>query len=225
MTTIWDGYAPYVPPHLEPVREMVRSEARESYRDLMAARPERRRQLSSLLAANNIVLDDSDDGIQVLNDWFRANVEANPEQPERLRSLWYSVGNDVALFLGDTLISRFPYLKWAMFTSGKRNIAGYAYRIIYGEPVDEKYLLALLREGVTDEQLKHGMARVFVGSFVLAAVMAVVPAAFVGHACAGFSTLVGLATGAGWVATALGVNCLFERRSLTVFASTPATAS
>ncbi len=72
--------------------------------------------------------------------------------------------------------------------------------------------------GVTDEQLKHGTARVFVGSFVLAAVMAIVLAAFIGQAGAGFGALAGLAAGAGWVATSLGVNYLFERRSLTLFA-------
>lgn len=72
--------------------------------------------------------------------------------------------------------------------------------------------------GVTDEQLKHGTVRVFVGSFLLAAVMAVVLAAFIGDGGAGFGALAGLATGAAWVAAALGVNYLFERRSLTLFA-------
>ncbi|MDQ5861208.1 MAG: DUF1761 domain-containing protein [Actinomycetota bacterium] len=72
--------------------------------------------------------------------------------------------------------------------------------------------------GVTDEQLKHGTVRVFVGSFLLAAVMAVVLAAFIGSGGAGFGALAGLATGAAWVAAALGVNYLFERRSLTLFA-------
>ena len=72
--------------------------------------------------------------------------------------------------------------------------------------------------GVTDEQLKHGTVRVFVGSFLLAVVMAVVLAAFIGDGGAGFGALAGLATGAAWVAAALGVNYLFERRSLTLFA-------
>jgi len=72
--------------------------------------------------------------------------------------------------------------------------------------------------GVTDEQLKHGTVRVFVGSFLLALVMAVVLAAFIGDAGAGFGTLAGLAAGVAWVAAALGINYLFERRSLTLFA-------
>ncbi len=72
--------------------------------------------------------------------------------------------------------------------------------------------------GVTDEQLKRGTVRVFVGSFLLALVMAVVLAAFIGSAGAGFGTLAGLAAGAAWVAAALGINYLFERRSLALFA-------
>ncbi len=72
--------------------------------------------------------------------------------------------------------------------------------------------------GVTDEQLKRGTARVFVGSFLLALVMATALAAFIGGGGPGFGTLAGLAAGAAWVAAALGVNYLFERRSLTLFA-------
>ncbi|MGY4543720.1 hypothetical protein ACVWY0_003662 [Arthrobacter sp. UYNi723] len=72
--------------------------------------------------------------------------------------------------------------------------------------------------GVTDEQLKHATVRVFVGSFLLAVVMAGVLAAFIGDGGAGFGALAGLSTGAAWVAAALGVNYLFERRSLTLFA-------
>ncbi|WP_131684826.1 DUF1761 family protein [Pseudarthrobacter sp. YALA5] len=72
--------------------------------------------------------------------------------------------------------------------------------------------------GVTDEQLKHGTVRVFAGSFLLAVVMAVALAAFIGNGGAGFGALAGLAAGLAWVAAALGVNYLFERRSLTLFA-------
>ncbi|MCU1518225.1 MAG: hypothetical protein JWQ75_2946 [Pseudarthrobacter sp.] len=72
--------------------------------------------------------------------------------------------------------------------------------------------------GVTDQQLKSGTVRVFVGSFLLALVMAVVLAAFIGDGGALFGTLAGLAAGVAWVAAALGINYLFERRSLTLFA-------
>lgn len=68
--------------------------------------------------------------------------------------------------------------------------------------------------GVSDEQVRAGVVRVFVGSFLLAAVMAVVLAAFVGRAGAAFGALAGLAVGLGWVASSLGIIALFERRPL-----------
>lgn len=72
--------------------------------------------------------------------------------------------------------------------------------------------------GVSDDQLKRGTVRVFAGSFLLSAVASVELAAFIGAAGVGFGALAGLAVGAGWVAAAVGVNYLFERRSLALFA-------
>ena len=72
--------------------------------------------------------------------------------------------------------------------------------------------------GVTDEQLKSGAPRVFIGSFLLAVVMAVVLAAFIGDGGVVFGTLAGLAVGAAWVAATLGMIYLFERRGFAHFA-------
>lgn len=71
--------------------------------------------------------------------------------------------------------------------------------------------------GATDEQLRSGTARVFVGSFLLAVVMAVSLAAFIGDTGLSFGVFAGLAAGVTWVAAALGINYLFERRSLMLF--------
>ena len=79
--------------------------------------------LHRLLQANDVELAGTDAGIQDLNDWFRANVEANPDVPGRLLPEWYWVVNDVALFLGDVMISRCPALRWEFFTAGKKNIS------------------------------------------------------------------------------------------------------
>lgn len=72
--------------------------------------------------------------------------------------------------------------------------------------------------GVTDEQLRHGSARIFAGSFALALVMAVTLAAFIGAEGIAFGVFAGGAAGVCWVAAAFGVNYLFERRSLRLFA-------
>lgn len=70
--------------------------------------------------------------------------------------------------------------------------------------------------GVTDEQVRSGTARVFGGAFVLALVMATALAAFIGAAGAAFGAFAGAAAGVCWVAAALGVSYLFERRPLTL---------
>jgi hypothetical protein len=72
--------------------------------------------------------------------------------------------------------------------------------------------------GITDEQLKTGAARVFLGSLILAIVMAISLAAFIGSNGLGFGVFAGFATGATFVAAAFGVNYLFERRSPVLFA-------
>lgn len=72
--------------------------------------------------------------------------------------------------------------------------------------------------GVSDEQLKRGAPRVFIGSFLLAVVMAVVLAAFIGRGGAGFGALAGLAVGVAWVSASLGMIYLFERRGFAHFA-------
>lgn len=71
--------------------------------------------------------------------------------------------------------------------------------------------------GVTNEQLKNGTTKIFVGSFVLSAVMALNLAAFIGDGGFAFGAFAGLAVGLGWVATAFGVNYLFERKPLQLF--------
>ena len=90
-------------------------------------------------------------------------------------------------------------------------VGGLWYSLLFAKPWQRE-------AGVTDGQLKQGSARVFVGSFLLAVVMAAALAAFIGEGSVAFGTLAGLAAGVAWVAAALGVNYLFERRSLTLFA-------
>ena len=72
--------------------------------------------------------------------------------------------------------------------------------------------------GVTDEQLKTGAARIFAGSAALSLVMAATLAAFIGDEGVAFGAAAGLAAGVGWVACAIGVLHLFERRSPMLFA-------
>jgi hypothetical protein len=85
------------------VQELPRADARREFDALMQAAPERIEMLRQLLRSNGAELAGTDAGIQDLNDWFIANVEADPDRPGRLLPEWYSVVRDVALFLGTRL--------------------------------------------------------------------------------------------------------------------------
>jgi hypothetical protein len=123
MSTDWTDYKPFDPGIRQPLHEVSRRDAKAAYERLMAAKEERIAQLDRLLRANGLRLDDSDEGIARLNDWFRSEVEPDPNDPNRLRPLWYAVVNDLALFLGDVIISRAPMLHWAFFDGGARDAA------------------------------------------------------------------------------------------------------
>jgi hypothetical protein len=86
-------------------------------------------------------------------------------------------------------------------------IGGLWYSVLFAKPWQKA-------AGVSDEALTSGAARIFIGSALLALVMAVSLAAFIGSGGAVFGLLAGLAAGLTWVAAAFGVNYLFERRPL-----------
>lgn len=73
--------------------------------------------------------------------------------------------------------------------------------------------------GFTDEEMKNAnMAKTFGGSFVLALIIAFNLAAFLGpEANLTWGITAGALAGIGWVATALGIIYLFERKSLKLF--------
>ena len=90
-------------------------------------------------------------------------------------------------------------------------IGGLWYSLLFARPWQRA-------AGVTDDQLKTGTARVFLGSLILALVMALSLAAFIGSNGLAFGVFAGFAAGATFVAAAIGVNYLFERRSPVLFA-------
>jgi hypothetical protein len=110
---------------------LPRAEARQASTRLMEAKLARIDMLRRLLKANGVDLGSSDVAIQDLNDWFLSNVDADPEKPGRLLPEWYSVVNDIALFLGDVMIERHPNLRWEFFTWGKKNVS-YQRHVIMG---------------------------------------------------------------------------------------------
>jgi hypothetical protein len=175
MAIDWDEYEPFDPGVRQPLHELSKKEARAAFERLMAAKADRIAALGQLLKANGVELDETDSAVQDLNDWFQANVEADRANSGRLVPMWYSVVNDVALFLGDLIISRHPQLRWTMFEAGKKDaafqrhvvmgftkvsnpkynldvdmaVATYAHRLIAGQPVEDDYFFKLLRAADT----------------------------------------------------------------------------
>jgi hypothetical protein len=165
----WDDYEVFDPGVDRPLAELPRKQARAAFDRLMGARGERLSQLRQLAAANGIDLDAAD-GVQRLNDWFVASVRPAPEDGGRLANIWYSVVNDIGLFLGERAIDASAgTLRWEFFTSGKRDMAYqrpvlmgfkvsnprynldpdllvgmYGHRVVRGEDVDPSFFANLL---------------------------------------------------------------------------------
>jgi hypothetical protein len=119
----WGSYVPFNPGVTQPLHEVSARDARAAFDRLMKERPRRLEELAKLLAEQGVALSSSDGGIQDVNDWFRRCVEADPNSPGRLRPVWYSVVNDLALFLGETIIARSPSLGWVLFDKGKKDVS------------------------------------------------------------------------------------------------------
>ncbi|WP_309714233.1 DUF1761 domain-containing protein [Pseudolysinimonas sp.] len=84
-------------------------------------------------------------------------------------------------------------------------IGGLWYSLLFAKPWQRA-------SGVTDEQLTQNAPLTYLGSLLLAFVMALVLAPFIAGGGLLFGTFAGLAVGLGWVATSLGMVYLFERR-------------
>ncbi len=78
MSIDWDGYEVYDPGVTGPLNMLPRAEARQAFTRLMPAKPARIDMLRRLLEADGVELGASDAVIQDLNDWFYANVQADP---------------------------------------------------------------------------------------------------------------------------------------------------
>lgn len=107
-------------------------------------------------------------------------------------------------------LSKINYLAVLIAAASSFVIGGLWYSLLFAKKWQKL-------SGVTNEQLKRDTIKIFIGSFVLSLIMALNLAAFIGDGGLAFGTLAGLAVGLGWVATAFGINYLFERKPLQLF--------
>lgn len=120
----WRSYEIYNPGDevTMPLHLLPRRVARTAHNKLMAERRTRRIALRRLLLDNGIVLRETLESIDELNHWFNLNVKIDGSG-ERLEPEWYSVVNDIALFLGDFIISQAPNLEWRIFVWGTKDMS------------------------------------------------------------------------------------------------------
>jgi hypothetical protein len=119
----WGDYVPFNPEIQGPLGNLPRREARRHYNRLMEAKKERIQALATLLEQNGVMLGSSDVALQDLNDWFLREIEPDNGNPRRLAPRWFGPVQDLALYLGDTMIERSPGLRWEFFTWGKKNLS------------------------------------------------------------------------------------------------------
>ena len=99
----------------------------------MAEKEERKSQILGLMQRNGLDFTCDHDSYIALTEWILQHAEPNPQDPERLRNLWYAVVNDLGLLLGDCAIQEHPNLRWEMWTRAKRD-AFYHRHVITGRP-------------------------------------------------------------------------------------------
>lgn len=97
----------------------------------MTQKDARKRALQILLKANSALLNDSDDGIRAMEEWICSHAKPSATDPERPDDIWFSVGLDAALWIGDTAIKRAPHLHWVM-GGGTKNDATFQHYVIAG---------------------------------------------------------------------------------------------
>ncbi len=134
----WGDYEVYVPPLWGLPSEMTRADARVAYNDKMAHRLERIEMLKTLARLNGLSMEEDPESVDQFGKWLVDEVQEDPEEPERLLPIWYSVVFDTGLYVGDLIIDRNPNLGWTLHKRGKKNV-NHQKHVIMGYPTDSRY--------------------------------------------------------------------------------------
>ena len=105
----------------------------------MAARPRRIVYLTAWLATQDVVLGDTPEQLDVLEQWLLSHSIGVPDDRVSLRPdrMWTSVCQDIGLYLGDLLIARHTFLHWAFLDLSPKYDERFAPAVV-GFPVTNK---------------------------------------------------------------------------------------
>lgn len=118
----WGDYAPFDALVTGALRDADRAAAEDHFARLMAARPERLAALARIAQRHGVALEPTD-----LGAWLVAIAPDAAADPAR----WTGLVADVALWLGERLITRAPALRWELFVSHKK-ATGYQRPVLVG---------------------------------------------------------------------------------------------
>jgi len=121
----WGAWEPFDARLAAPLREVPREAAEDHFARLMAARAERIAALSALAARHHTPLE-----IGALSAWLATSLRRAGATAIR-DPMWSGLVADVALWLGEQLISRSGTLRWQLFTSHKK-ATGYQRPVLTG---------------------------------------------------------------------------------------------
>jgi hypothetical protein len=117
--TNWDGYTPFERiAGTTPGSELSADEALARFEQITSSIDQRITELDKLTRAHGFELSTRPEQVDQLTSWLIASIEDDGCGP--FRPYWDSVLHDVAMFVGDALIKRIPYLYWTIPTKGTR---------------------------------------------------------------------------------------------------------
>ncbi|POH71609.1 hypothetical protein CVS27_20050 [Arthrobacter glacialis] len=121
MSVDWSGYPLFPILIVGRAAELSRQEARANFKHELSIKEERKQILAELTARNGIILEDTYECYAKLNLWFRDNISPEPGDEKNLLVEWVSFVRDLNLFMGDSLIARYPWLRWTFYTTSKKS--------------------------------------------------------------------------------------------------------
>ena len=130
------------------LNELSRAAAERIFSDLMERKEERKALLKKLLRANGLELSCAEEELLALNDWMCRNASCREDNIHDVTPVWYSVGIDAALYLGDCMIGRAPHLRWELCTDPPDHVAYHMPVIVGFQNCKEEFDVDLIRPAV-----------------------------------------------------------------------------
>jgi hypothetical protein len=169
MTADWTDYPLFTVVGVGLSSKLSRADAQARHKHSMAVKEKRKAVLAELTKRNGIELENSYQCFNDLNVWFRDNISLEPGHDDKLLAEWYSFTTDLNLYMGDCLIERYPWLRWALQTTSKR-ASSYQSSVIRGYRQSEithvEFNLNFARWGLAYVTDPHYRASVFAGAFI-----------------------------------------------------------